>query len=156
MITTAAALLTVAVVAVLTFVAPGAGTAGPHKFAFTVVAQEAGTTVTPADFFTAPPAQNAQGSLSAPVTWDGAEVGTAETILTFTRAGDDPVAIIECSVELPDGNVLFNGSVHLAALGTGADVPVVGGTGKYAGARGTVTMVAVTGGTDLRFHFRTN
>jgi hypothetical protein len=43
-----------------------------------------------------------------------------------TRAGDDPVVIIECSVELPSGNVLFNGSMHLGGLADGAPVPVVG------------------------------
>jgi hypothetical protein len=51
--------------------------------------------------------------------------------------------MLECSVELPEGNIFFNGSVHGADVmnGTGAVVPVVGGTGRYAGAEGTVSAV---------------
>jgi hypothetical protein len=85
-------------------------------------------------------------------------VGPPETIVTIKRAGDDPAGIIECSVELPEGNILFNGSLHLADIGNGVDIPVVGGTGSYAGAKGVVTMTGARDGssTQLKFRFRTN
>jgi hypothetical protein len=78
--------------------------------------------------------------------------------VTITRVADDDVAaMIECSVELPEGNLLFNGSAHFADLGTGAVLPVAGGTGRYAGASGVVTMVAAADGssTALTFKIRT-
>lgn len=138
---------------------PGSASAESHKHTFTVVVQETEATLTPADFFATPPEQNAQASEDAPVYRNGRKVGLAETIITFTRVTDDDVAaMIECSVELPGGNLLFSGSVHLADLGAGAAVPVVRGTGKYTHASGVVTLVAAADGssTDLRFDFATN
>jgi hypothetical protein len=122
-----------------------------------VVSQDAQGSVTPGDFFASPPVQNAQASIDAPVTRGGDTVRIAETVVTITRAGDDPTAMIECSVELPAGIVFFNGAAHLADVGTGAVVPVTGGTGQYAGASGTVTMIGAADGssTTLKFTFDT-
>src|SRR5205823_11632671 len=78
---------------------------------------------------------------------DGQAVGLAETVYTVTRVhGDDIDVMIECSVELPEGNILFNGTGHLADIGSGITVPVVGGTGRYMAAAGTVTMHATSDG----------
>jgi hypothetical protein len=132
--------------------------AAPAKATFTVVSQDSEGTFTPADFFASPPVQNAQASIDAPIYRSGQKVGQAETIVTITRvAGDDVAAMVECSVELPEGNILFNGSAHFADLGTGAELPVVGGTGRYAGAAGVVSMVAAADGTstELSFEIRT-
>lgn len=60
--------------------------------------------------------------------------------MTVTRAGDDPEAIISCTVELPNGNIHFNGAAHLGDLAKGAVVPVVGGTKAFKRAGGTVVM----------------
>jgi len=137
----------------------GSASAAPSKLHFTVVSQDSESTFTPSDFFTTPPTQNAQASIDAPVYRSGHKVGLAETIVTITRAhADDPAAMIECSVELPEGILLFNGSAHLGDLGTGAVLPVVGGTGRYAHVSGVVTMVAAPDGssTALTFDIRTN
>ncbi len=119
-----------------------AGAANPHHHRFTVVAHNDEGTITPADFFD-DLVQNSRASVDAPVYRNGEQVGATETILTVTRGGDDPTLIIECSVELPDGNVLFNGSFHLTDVADGAGVPVVGGTGRYTGARG-ILLLTVT------------
>ena len=125
--------------------------AGRHVF--TVVAQDSAASVTPPDFMDRL-SQNLQAAEDEPVYRDGKKAGLAETIITVTRAdGDDFAAIIACSIELPNGNILFNGSAHLADLGTGATLPVVGGTGTYAGARGTVTMTVAADGTSTTLDF---
>lgn len=153
-----ASLIAVAAVVLVAAGQTGSASAAPPKFKFTVVSHDAQGTVTPGDFFATPPVQNAQASVDAPVSRNGATVGLAETIITITRvSGDDVAAMIECSVELPGGIVFFNGSAHFADLGTGATLPVTGGTGQYAGASGVVTLVAAADGstTDLRFNFST-
>jgi len=121
-----------------------------------VVINEAEATVTPADFFSNL-APNQQASEDAPVYRDGEPVGLAETLITITRVeGDDIAALIECSIELPEGNLFFNGSAHFADLGTGVDLPVVGGTGEYERYTGVVTLVGSEDGTEttLTFHLR--
>jgi len=121
-----------------------------------VVAQDSEATITPADFM-GRLVQNLQAAEDEPVYRDGKRVGLAETTISVTRAeGDDFAAIIACSIELPEGTILFDGSAHLADLGTGATLPVVGGTGACAGARGTVTPIAADGAsTTLNFDFST-
>lgn len=121
--------------------------------AFTVTIDETQATITPADFGQAPPA----GQLAtedAPVYREGEKVGLAETTLAVTRVdGDDVAVLITCSVELPEGNLLFSGSFHLAAMMNGAQLPVVGGTGQYAGAIGTVMLTAAEDGTSTTLEF---
>ena len=114
---------------------------------FTLVVDDPNGVVIPSNFFdNFQP--NAQGSEDAPVLRDGKAVGLAETVYTVTRMhGDDLVAMIECSIKLPEGNILFNGTAHLADVATGAAVPVVGGTGRYAGASGVVVMSVTSDGT---------
>lgn len=128
-----------AVLAAVALLPAVAGAANPHHHRFIVVAHNDKGTITPADFFDNL-VQNSRASVDAPVYLDSEAVGAAETVLTVTRGGDDPTLIIECSVELPDGNVLFNGSFHLADVADGASVPVVGGTGRYTGARGILVL----------------
>ncbi len=150
-----AAVLAAVAALIFTVGLPGTATARPHRFDFTVVAHDDKGSVTPADFFTSPPVQNDQASIDAPVYRRGVKVGRAETIVTYTRVSPNDVqAMIECSVELRGGIVLFNGAFHGADLGTGVTLPVVGGTGKYARAAGVVTMVANADGTRTRLHFR--
>ncbi len=75
---------------------------------------------------------------------DGKAIGTAYTAVTMTSGTSmaDAVGLIDCHIVLDGGSVLFNGSVSLKDLGTGVTVPVIGGTGRYAGAGGSVTMKA--------------
>lgn len=146
-------LVIAAVTAILTIVVT-TSTASASKRELTVVARDAEATITPADFFEHL-AANEHFSEDAPVYRDGEEVGSAQTLLTITRAaGEDVVGIIECSVELPEGNIFFNGSVHLADITTGADVPVVGGTGDFARYTGTVTMVGTEDGSETTLTFQ--
>ena len=127
-----------------------------HGNSFTVLVRDADATVTPADFFTSTPVSNAQATEDAPVyNEDGSEqIGLAETVYTITRvAGTDVDVMVECSVELPDGNILFNGTAHLADVTTGADIPVVGGTGAYARAAGVVTATGASDGSTTTLDF---
>jgi hypothetical protein len=74
----------------------------------------------------------------------GAEVANLYTVVTMTsgKSMADAKGLIDCHVVFKDGTVLFNGSVDLAKLGTGVSLPVIGGTGAYNGAGGTVRMQA--------------
>lgn len=130
--------------AVATAVIPArAGASNPRDHRVTLVAHNDEGQMTPSDFF-ANLTQNAQASIDAPIYHNGVAAGMAETILTVTRrAGDDIALMVECSIELADGNIFFNGSAHVAELvGGGAAIPVIGGTGRYSGARGTVVLTA--------------
>jgi len=80
-----------------------------------------------------------------PVTTSGGKkLGTAYTLVTMTSGKDLPSAkgLIDCHIVLSGGTILFNGSVVMAKLGDGVTLPVIGGTGAYAGAGGTVRMQA--------------
>jgi hypothetical protein len=106
----------------------------------TVVVEDSKATVTPADFFSNP-AVGETGIEVAPVSVGGKEVGTAHTVVIATVVGqDDTVGILTCSVELPGGDLLFEGSFHVAAMMAGEALPVIGGTGDYAGAIGIATL----------------
>jgi hypothetical protein len=74
----------------------------------------------------------------------GATVGKLYTVVTMTsgKSLSDAVGLIDCHVVLTGGTILFNGSVSLKDLGTGVTLPVLGGTGSYNGAGGTVRMQA--------------
>jgi phage-related tail fiber protein len=79
----------------------------------------------------------------APVVDDaGEEIG--RTLTTITVVSGDEMAdfngLIDCTVELAEGNLHFTGGFAMADLSAGATVPVVGGTGGYKSASGTVTM----------------
>ena len=61
-------------------------------------------------------------------------------------------AVVDCTVELAEGHLVFHGGFASKDLAAGAPVPVVGGTGQYAGATGTVMMIAPTDKkTELKF-----
>jgi hypothetical protein len=125
---------------------------GPGTMSFTVVSQDSEATIAPAEFF-ANPTLAGSGIEDAPVYRDGEKVGSAQTVVTATRVGDDVVGIIECSVELPEGNIFFDGSMHLAELVNGVEIPVVGGTGAYTGVIGVVTMTAAADGSSTTLAF---
>jgi hypothetical protein len=140
------------------FVVPNLASAkSSSRNKFTVVARDKDATVTPANYFSAKPKLNAQATEDAPVYRGSDKVGMAETVYNITRVvGDDVVLMINCSVELPEGNVLFNGTAHMADLTHGAAIPVVGGTRAYAKARGIVTAVGAADGstTTLKFDIK--
>lgn len=118
----------------------------------TVVVEDSKSTVTPADFFSNP-AVAETGVEVAPVSVDGQEVGAAQTVVTVTVTGKDIVGILTCSVELPGGDLLFEGSFHVSDMATGAVLPVIGGTGDYAGAIGTATLTSTPDGASTKVVF---
>jgi hypothetical protein len=94
------------------------------------------------------------GTEDAPVARDGETVGLALTSLTITHVeGDDVAGLIDCSIELPEGSIVFNGSFHFGDMASGVDIPVVGGTGDYASAIGTVTLTGSEDGTTTTLDF---
>jgi hypothetical protein len=124
---------------------------------FTVVTHDSQGTITPPSFG-ANPKQNDQASEDAPAFRGDHKVGRAETVVTITRvAPNDLEAMIECTVELRQGNVMFNGAFNFNEIANGVSVPVVGGTGRYAGARGTVQLKSTNPArTRLTFDFATS
>ena len=66
----------------------------------------------------------------------GAVVGSDRGKLTYVTAD---TATFGGTVTLPGGTLELSGAVHRTASG-GIVVPIVGGTGKYAYARGTLTV----------------
>jgi hypothetical protein len=74
----------------------------------------------------------------------GTTIGKSYTVITITsgKSLTDAVGLIDCSINLNGGVIVFNGQLAMKDMGTGVTVPVVGGTGSYAGAGGTVRMQA--------------
>jgi hypothetical protein len=68
----------------------------------------------------------------------GAAVGTERSSLKLTS---HTAAMVMGVVSLPGGTIVYRGE---GSLGSSKPIPVVGGTGRFAGARGTL---AVGGGT---------
>jgi hypothetical protein len=66
----------------------------------------------------------------------GARVGTDRGTMTFTSAH---TARFDGSATLPGGSVRIKGNVR-AVAGGGIQIPVAGGTGRYAAATGTLTV----------------
>jgi ABC-type sugar transport system substrate-binding protein len=65
----------------------------------------------------------------------GARVGSDSGRLTFTGAH---TARYSGTARLPDGTLIVRGTVR--SVGKSLQYPVVGGTGRYASARGTLTV----------------
>ena len=91
----------------------------------------------------------------------GARVGRDEGHCTFVRvAGNEqhPLLDAHCAASffLPGGSVLAEAFLRLPEGALNADVPVIGGTGAYAGARGVVHLRDLGNGdlgrTSLTFH----
>jgi hypothetical protein len=86
------------------------------------------------------------------------EIGSAVTRVQVIQGPDDDglddvLFLLDCTIRLNDGNLLFSGAGQLGDLGTGAEFALVGGTGQYSGARGTVEMVMGDEATKLNFTF---
>jgi hypothetical protein len=79
-------------------------------------------------------------------TWNGAKrgakVGRVEATLNF-RTGfsfeKGGLVYVVGQVFLPDGGIMIEGFVHIGSGASPFVMPVVGGTGKYAGVRGALT-----------------
>lgn len=80
----------------------------------------------------------------------GKRVGRFEGLCTFTKlnlAAQAVTAYCTASANLPKGRVLVAGFLLFAEEGPATfTVPVIGGTGRYANARGTVTIREIGGG----------
>jgi hypothetical protein len=64
----------------------------------------------------------------------GAAVATEHSSLKLTSR---TMAVVSGVVTLPGGTIAYSGK---GRLGSNAPIPVVGGTGRFAGARGTLTV----------------
>ena len=74
----------------------------------------------------------------------GAHVGTVQTVCTFTKiTGNGYWQVCTGAALLPGGQVTVAGSILQGAV---FDIPVVGGTGAYAGARGYVRIRSIGNG----------
>jgi hypothetical protein len=151
-----AAAVAAAIAAPTLFLGTSAASTSRHHQHFTAVSHDALGSITPPDFG-ANPVQNQQAAEDAPLTRGGRTVGRTETVVTVTRvSAHDVEGMVECTVKLPGGTIFFNGAVDVTHLATGVTVPVVGGTGAYEGAAGTVVMEApTTASTKLTFDFTT-
>lgn len=71
---------------------------------------------------------------------DGDEIGTAVTrVQVIAPAGGGDLAfILDCTVDLDDGRLVFSGAELFSHLGTKVSYALVGGTGSHAGVEGQV------------------
>jgi len=71
----------------------------------------------------------------------GRKVGEAITrVAVADLKGSDQVFNVDCTIKLTGGDIVFYGAGLFSKFATGATFPVTGGTGKYRGARGAVTV----------------
>jgi copper chaperone CopZ len=81
----------------------------------------------------------------APVTdSSGTSIGDSNTVFSITsgKAIESAHGLLDCSINLAGGKILFNGYLPIDKLSkdTPIAVPVIGGTGVYAGAGGVANM----------------
>lgn len=95
------------------------------------------------------------GGLTDPT---GESVGQVVTRIQVVEPldGDDFLFILDCTVRLDGGNLTFYGAGEFGDIAEGVDFALTGGTGRYAGTRGTVSVVGaeVDGeeGVTITFH----
>lgn len=84
----------------------------------------------------------------------GARVGRVELIITSKTGGSrNAVALVVAQVFLPAGSLFAEGYAPFGGSQAPSTFPVLGGTGVYATARGSVTTRALGGDkTKLEFH----
>ena len=78
---------------------------------------------------------------------DGSSIGRSLSQLTIVRVvaqGQDLEIVLNSTMRLVDGDLVLNGGLRFSELFDGGTIAVVGGTGAFAGARGTATF---SGGT---------
>jgi hypothetical protein len=82
---------------------------------------------------------------------NGASIGRSVTRIQFLEvlakpSDDNPMGdfefILDCTVELEGGSIVFYGPGVMNQIMEGVTFAVMGGTGDYAGSRGTVTVKA--------------
>jgi hypothetical protein len=71
----------------------------------------------------------------------GRQAGRAVTHVRIVRTlgKENFLGIVDCTIELPKGDLVFYGAFRASELARGVALPVTGGTGGYLGARGIVT-----------------
>lgn len=82
----------------------------------------------------------------AVVDGSGSEIGTALTRVQVIAAtsGDDLAFILDCTVELATGNLVFTGAERFSHLATETAFALAGGTGEYGGVEGQVRGAPAT------------
>ena len=79
----------------------------------------------------------------------GSALGRSLSELTIVRPvsrGQDLEVILHSTLRLPQGDVVLDGGLRFSELFDGGTIAVVGGTGSFAGARGTAAFTAGTVG----------
>lgn len=89
----------------------------------------------------------------------GQEIGFADTRVQVVQRldGGDAAFILDCTLHLPGGTIVFYGSEQLSHLHSRVTYAVTGGTGRYDDAAGSVTGVTgeVAGQPGSSLTFRT-
>ena len=82
---------------------------------------------------------------------DGKKIGEGQVVCSLSGRG--AVAMCFGAAVLPEGQILSQGSLTLPPVGRNVDA-IVGGTGAYATARGTIDLVRAspTADTNVTFH----
>ena len=78
---------------------------------------------------------------------DGTPIGRSLSQLTIVRAlarGQDLEIVLNSTMRLVQGDLLLNGGLRFSELLDGGAIAVVGGTGDFAGARGTAVFASGT------------
>jgi hypothetical protein len=78
---------------------------------------------------------------------DGSTVGRSLSELTIVRSvsqGQDFEVVLDSTLRLSDGDLVLDGGIRFSELFEGGAMAVVGGTGAYAGARGTAAFTPGT------------
>lgn len=156
-----------AVIAVLAIAVNGAsGISRPQTFSVLEIDQSDATVDQGFDFERGPRPGDRFGFKSALYKWAGVKrgkrIGHDEGLCTFTQVpatlNEHSVLSANCAAGffLPGGQVYAAGFIHLTNGPTDVDVPVVGGTGLYANARGWVHVLDLGNGeighSNLTFH----
>lgn len=86
---------------------------------------------------------------------DGSPAGMAVTRVQVVDLPDGvPTFIIDCTLHLVDGDVVFYGAGSFGDLGTGITFAVTGGSGAYDRASGTATVTGAEDGVEILLQLR--
>jgi hypothetical protein len=139
--------------AVVVLVSPASALTGPQTFSLLSVESPNGVEIGGFGFQRAPVPGDRFAFTDQLYKWagakQGAQVGRDEGLCTFTKidtsGGFRATAQCTASFFLPAGQIVVSGFVHFTDAPLNFAVPVIGGTGAYANARGYVRIRDIGG-----------